>query len=87
MIALLKCEDIDVKPTSHWLYNSDLLATDPPQDYGTVRPRANGMIIPTDLRDVQGTFEGDVGYHVGPQHEGPAYWRNGQWHIAETTTL
>lgn len=40
-----------------------------------------------DYQHVQGTFEGDVGYHVGPDHEGPAYWRNDQWHVANTTTL
>lgn len=87
LIALLKCEDVDVKPTTNWLYRTDLLATDPPQDYGTVRPRAHGTVLPSDLREVDWTFDGDVGYHVGPDNEGPAYWRNGQWHLAKTNTL
>jgi len=87
IVAAVQSNDVDVSYPSHAAVETDVLATENPRDYGTTRPRSDGVILPTDLGDVEGAFEGDVGYHVGTDEEGPAYWRDGAWHLAATRTL
>lgn len=86
LVAPVQSNDIDVNAGSHATYKSDILAGDP-KSLGSERTRSSGMILPTDLSTVEGAFKGDVGYHVGQDVEGPAYWRNGEWNVAETRTL
>jgi|GEM_PF-2697432 len=87
LAAVVDSEDIDVNIASHATVNTDVLANDDPHASGNERTRSAGMILPGDLRDVDGQFPGDVGYHVGPDSEGPAYWRDGDWHVARTQRL
>jgi hypothetical protein len=85
-IALFGCEDPDVYAGSHYLLDADLFATDV-VGHGNYRPRSDGVIMPTDLRNVEGRHDCDVGYHVGGGEEGLAVWRDGEWHVTKTRTL
>ncbi len=85
-IALFGCEDPDIHCESHHVFDAEMLAEDPyrRQNY---RVRSAGRILPCDLSGIDGHHEGDHGYHVGQHTEGPAIWRNGRWHVADTETL
>ncbi|WP_209309468.1 right-handed parallel beta-helix repeat-containing protein [Haloarcula amylovorans] len=88
VIATFDCVDPDFHASSHYTLDAGrgLFATDP-VGHGNVRARTHGMIMPSDLRDVNGDHEGDTGYHIGGGVEGPAVWREGEWRISETTSL
>lgn len=81
-LALYGCTDAEVHCASHVVRETNLFGG----GEGS-RTRSNGAILPQDLSSVDGAFEGDRGYHLGTDREGPAVWRGGQWHLAETTTL
>lgn len=85
-IAVFGCTDIDAYAPSHCLDDTDLFGPDPTGN-GNLRARSNGLILPTDLSEVDGNHEYDCGYHVGDNTEGHAIWRNGSWQLTETTTL
>lgn len=81
-VAFYDCMDADIHRSSHVIRETQLFGG------GTGdRTRSAGVILPQDLSAVDGTFEGDRGYHVGSDREGFAVWRNGTWYLAETTTL
>ncbi|MBX0295763.1 right-handed parallel beta-helix repeat-containing protein [Haloarcula nitratireducens] len=88
VIATFGCVDPDFHASSHYTLDTGrgLFATDP-TNFDNVRPRTDGMIMPSDLRGVDGDHEGDTGYHIGGGVEGPAVWREGEWRISETTSL
>lgn len=81
-LALYNCTDVDVHRTSHVLQEAELFGG----GVGT-RTRSDGVILPVDLSTVEGAFDGDMGYHLGSEREGLAVWRDGRWHLVETTTL
>lgn len=87
-IALFGCIDPDVHASSHYVFDvaNGLFGTEI-TDHGNVRPRSDGHLVPDDLSNVEGQFEGDRGYHVGRDTEGPAVWRDGEWHVTDTTTV
>jgi hypothetical protein len=88
LIALFSCIDPDLHAASHYVFDVDGgLFPDDITDHGNVRPRSGGSILPMALSGVEGQFEGDTGYHVGPEREGPAVWRDGDWHVTETKTV
>lgn len=81
-LAFFGCSDAEVHCASHVVRETQLFGG------GTgTRARSNGVILPQDLSSVDGAYEGDRGYHVGSESEGMAVWRNGQWHVSETTSL
>lgn len=87
-ISLFGCEDADVYAGSHHVFDAGngLFATDV-TGHGNARTRSNGLILPTDLSNVEPLHEYDMGYHVGGAVEGLACWRDGDWQVMETTTL
>lgn len=85
-LALYDCTDADVYEGSNLALETATWAQ-PPTAYGNTRTRSHGVVYPQDLSSVDGAFEGDRGYHVGEDREGPAVWRDGRWHVAATTPL
>ncbi|WP_254822720.1 right-handed parallel beta-helix repeat-containing protein [Haloglomus halophilum] len=85
-IALFGCADADVHIPSQNCSEADLLAKDPIAN-GCTRVRSDGVILPQDLAPVEGSFEGDQGYHVDGSDISPAVWYGGEWHVAATQTL
>ncbi len=86
-IAIFGCSDGDMHSGSHCLDDAELFGVDPTSN-GNVRIRSDGMILPTDLSSIDGAHEYDCGYHVGSDgSEGHAVWYDGEWHLAQTTTL
>lgn len=69
--------DVDVHVPSHAaLDGTDFLVRD-----GAHRLRSDGVVLPTDLRNVDGTFVGDVGVHDGSGRGSfaPAVWTGSEW--------
>ncbi|AQL44664.1 hypothetical protein BV210_18025 (plasmid) [Halorientalis sp. IM1011] len=87
-ISLFSCSDADVYAASHYLLDAGdgLFATDV-LGHGNVRPRSDGIVMPMDLSNVEGQHECDRGYHIGKKEEGPAVWRDGEWHVTKTNTI
>lgn len=76
-LSLFGCADAEVAPSSHTLMETGLWAVEP--DY-TARIRSNGVILPCDLSQVTGTFDGDAGLYL--KDDGsivPKWWHNGAW--------
>lgn len=95
LIALYGCTDVDINRHTHYKHNSPLLANT--QDDanlvneelakdGNTRTRSAGIILPRDLREIEGKFSGDFGLHVG-KNGGPAFWWNGRWYVAPVQEL
>ncbi|MBV0925464.1 right-handed parallel beta-helix repeat-containing protein [Halomicroarcula limicola] len=87
-IATFSCRDPDFHAASHYVLDAThgLFATDP-TGHGNIRPRSDGMILPSDLSDAEPLHDYDMGYHVGGGKEGLAYHYDGEWHLMETETL
>lgn len=81
-VALDGCRDPDIHRPSHVIRETQLFGGPT-----GIRTRSDGVVLPGDLSSVDGAYEGDMGYHLGDEHEGLAVWRRGRWHLAETTTL
>lgn len=81
-LTLYGCTDAEIRASSHVIRQAGLFGGG-----NGIRTRSDGVILPQDLTAVDGAFDGDRGYHVGTDKEGPAVWRGGQWHLASTTTL
>ncbi|WP_331235594.1 M99 family carboxypeptidase catalytic domain-containing protein [Natronorarus salvus] len=73
--------DCDIHEGSHHNVGAGASGPDPflVHDHG-IRTRSNGVIRPTDLSAIQGTYDGDMGID---QSNGIAVWMGDEWHFKE----